>query len=187
MKKKIFVSLTSFLLVFCMMFGMTTSAFAMENDASGLATNSVRANNQTFGTHPFTAKHISLAYGEAKTLQSGISLYNSTPEYLGSVTLPNDNRIHRIIFETTFCKDPYDEGNGNVQLNLIFKRNGVELDTREYVANEGTPNRYVQEELTGLGKNQTIDIYADVVTAPNTTSNGYLRKMYIFNFGVYTD
>lgn len=187
MKKKFFIGITSFLLVFCVMFGMATSAFAMEGDSSNLTSNVARADDRTFGRHPFTANHISLAYGEAKTLQSGISLYNSTPEYLGSVTLPDDDHIHRIIYEALFCKDPYDQGNGNVQLVLIFKRNGVELARRPYLVDEQNPNSHIQQELTGLGKNQTIDIYADVVTAPNTTSNGYLRKMYILNFGVYTD
>ena len=190
--KQIIIRFISGLMMISTILSLNVTTYAMESQNNNAHVESdfdvnARQNNQTFGKNPFDSKNLSLTYGKDETLQDGITLYHKSYVKLGSVTLPNDDRIHRLIYKVMFCKDPYDEGIGNVKISLKFVRNGIVLSNPSYDANTGNTNRTVQAELLNLGKNQTIDIYADASTVSGTTSNGNLRKLYIFFFDVYTD
>lgn len=172
MKKKIFARIASVAMALCMMIGVASSAQA----AGG-----------TMGEHPFTPGYRELQYGKDVNLKSNISLYSTTYEKVGTIKLPDDNRIHRIIFLARFCKDPSDTGNGYVRLNLQFRRNGQVIHSTGYNTSANETNPSWRGEFSGVSKNQVIDVYADAVTAPGSTPNGNLRCIYMPVFDVYTD
>lgn len=195
MKKKLFARINSFMMamVICIIACASTPTYAAEAcDASEAEATeqeemSTRATTPSMGLIDFAPGYVDLPYGDAKTLKSAVTLYSASYKHIGTIQLPqNDGRIHRIIYKVSFIKDPYDQGNGDVRLKVDFRRNGVSIHKGEYNY-EDLANGTIQAQFEGVSAGQRIEVYADAVTNPKYTSNGNWRKLYIWNFEVYTD
>lgn len=181
MKTKFFAKLASMMMAICMMIGVCVPAYAMESYDSV-----AESNMEADSIMPRTIPTINLRYGEAQTLTSGITINGKTYIHIGTVNLPNDARIHRIIFSGSFKKADTDHGGGPVSLDLRFIRGGKKIG--EYSFNYNTTLGQIrQTELTGLGMNQSIEVWADASSVNPAESNGSIREIYLYSLGFYCD
>lgn len=168
------------MLMLSMMIMSVVPAYAMETKTN------FTHQKSTISESTAKATSMYLGYGEAKNLASNITIKNRTYTYVGSVVLPNDNRIHRIIYKADFIKGSGDTGGGDVSLDVKLVRNGVNIHTAsyDYMENFGYTR---QIEVTGLSKNQVIDVYLDASSVNPSESNGSIRQIYLYYIQFYTD
>lgn len=181
MKTKLFTKFTSMLMAICMMIGVCVPAYAMESYDSA-----VESEMESDTITPRSVPAITLKYGEAKTLTAGIMINGRTYIKIGTVQLPDDNRVHRIIFSGSFKKADTDHGGGPVSLDLRFIRSGQIIGQFSFNYNT-TLGQIPQTELAGLGKNQVIEVWADASSVNPSESNGSIREIYLYSLGFYSD
>ena len=130
------------------------------------------------------ATSTNLAYGAIRNVIDPQVLGDRNYVKIATVNLPNDDRIHRILFATLYNRASEDQGIGNINLKVKMTRNGVKIYEKEFKFEE-TNGIIDQAEVLNVSKNQSIDIWID--TASAGASNGNFRKIFMSFFNVYTD
>ena len=178
--KKLFAKISSLMLamIMCVIACATTPVYAAECDVD----EAENIEQEEMTTRAATSTN--LAYGAIRNVIDPQVLGDRNYVKIATVNLPNDDRIHRILFATLYNRASEDQGIGNINLKVKMTRNGVKIYEKEFKFEE-TNGIIDQAEVLNVSKNQSIDIWID--TASAGASNGNFRKIFMSFFNVYTD
>lgn len=166
MKKVFSTKVVSFLMAVVMLLGGSIPAYAADTSRSG---------------------YLNLGYGEAKYLTVSTLVNHRTYIYIGTIKLPNDARVHRIIYKAAFVKSSDDAGIGSVDLKVQFRRNGSSIYDKTFTAGTNDAGVTGQQEVTGVSMGQEIEVWLDASSTNPAQSNGNIRSILVNYFEVYTD
>ncbi len=163
----------SILMALCILTGVAVPAYAME----------ISTSEEMNTCSTTTSDPLNLVYGQSKTLAMGETINQKTYTYLGTLKLPDDPRIHRIIFKASFGKYN-DTGIGDVKLDVRFKRDGTPIYDKSfaYLDYNGVTG---QQIVNGVSMGQEIEVWVDASSV--SQSNGNIRSIFLYAFEVYTD
>lgn len=135
---------------------------------------------------PVVSENLTLEYAKAETWHSFVKFENQAT--LGVLTTPNDNRIHRVIFDTWFTKPSSDRGVGNIKLTVIVYQAGVSQPIYQgsMNMNESQVNTQFKAEFAAP-KNANLTFVVDASSVNPNQSNGNYRSAALLSFAVYSD
>lgn len=182
MKKSFSYKVLSVILLVVMFVCITTTSYAKSDN-----TLMVMNNNSAIVAPASQSNPVYIEYAGVRSILSVPGTYGAQNyQYINTMRLADDNRVHRIIYDVYFKKDASDAGVGNVQITVKFVRNGTIIH-QCVIPYSSTENGYKQVEVPGVSKNDIIDVYIDTGSENSATANGAIRKVSLLGFNVYTD